>query len=300
VHPYDLYAPLVPEVEGEFDYDTARGLVRDAFAPLGPAYAEGLDQVLNRRWIDVYENAGKQSGAYSGGSYTTPPFVLLNYQGHLIDVETLAHELGHALHSYFTRRTQPFVSGSYTIFVAEVASTLNEALLTAHLLKTTESEAVRKQLIVQQLEGIRSTIWRQTMFAEYELAIHEHAEAGGALTSEWLSERYRETVARYYGPDLVLDDEIALEWTYIPHFYFDFYVYQYATGKAAAIALAAQILKGDEAAVQRYLTFLSSGSSRPPIELLRAAGVDMTTPEPIQRSMDEFESLLDRLEAAEG
>ncbi|HEX6506281.1 MAG TPA: oligoendopeptidase F, partial [Chloroflexota bacterium] len=297
IHPYDLYAPLVPEIDDRFEFDAAKGLVRDALKPLGPQYAEGLEQMFGRRWIDIYENAGKQSGAYSDGGYTTPPFILLNYHGRMIDVSTFAHELGHSLHSFFTRQTQPFISGDYTTFVAEVASTLNEALLTAHLLATTDDPARRKQLIVDQLEGIRSTIFRQTMFAEFELAIHEHVEAGEALTSEWLSTRYRELVEQYYGPELVLDDEIALEWTYIPHFYFNFYVYQYATGKSAALALAAQIMREGEPAVRRYLRFLSSGSSRPSIDLLRDAGVDMTTPAPIQQSMDQFDALLNDLEA---
>jgi oligoendopeptidase F len=297
LHPYDLYAPLVPDVEDSFDYEMGKRMVCDAFTPLGEEYAQGLEQVLDRRWIDVYENVGKQSGAYSGGVYTTPPFILLNYQDRLTDVATLAHELGHSLHSYFTRKKQPFVSGDYTTFVAEVASTLNEALLTAHLLATTDDAAMRTRLIVEQMEGIRSTIFRQTMFAEFELAIHERAEAGEALTSDWLSAKYLELARQYYGPELVIDEELAMEWAFIPHFYFDFYVYQYATGKSAALALATQILEEGEPAVRRYLTFLSSGSSRSPIDLLRDAGVDMTTPAPIQQSMDQFETLLNDLEA---
>jgi oligoendopeptidase F len=297
LHPYDLYAPLVPDVDDTFDYETGKRMVRAAFTPLGEEYAEALGQVLDRRWIDVYENVGKQSGAYSGGVYTTPPFILLNYQDRLTDVATLAHELGHSLHSYFTRKNQPFVSGNYTTFVAEVASTLNEALLTAHLLATTDDEAMRTRLIVEQMEGIRSTIFRQTMFAEFELAIHQHAEAGEALTSDWLSATYIDLARQYYGPELAIDEELAMEWAFIPHFYFNFYVYQYATGKSAALALARQILEEGEPAVQRYLTFLSSGSSRSPIDLLRDAGVDMTTPAPIQQSMDQFETLLNALEA---
>lgn len=297
LHPYDLYAPLVPDVEDSFGYETGKRMVRDAFTPLGEEYAEGLAQVLDRRWIDVYENVGKQSGAYSGGVYTTPPFILLNYQNRLTDVATLAHELGHSLHSYFTRKNQPFVSGNYTTFVAEVASTLNEALLTAHLLATTDNAAMRTRLIVEQMEGIRSTIFRQTMFAEFELAIHQRAEAGEALTSDWLSATYLELARQYYGPELAIDGELAMEWAFIPHFYFDFYVYQYATGKSAALALATQILERGEPAVRRYLAFLSSGSARSPIDLLRDAGVDMTTPAPIQQSMDQFETLLSDLEA---
>ncbi len=299
LHTYDLYAPLVPDVEDLFDYDTAKQLMRDAFAPLGPEYLHGLNQVLDRRWIDVYENTGKQSGAYSSGTYSTPPFILMNYSDQMRDVETLAHELGHSLHSFFTRKNQPYISGDYTTFVAEVASTLNEALLTEHFLRTTENPAMRTRLIVEQLEGIRSTIFRQTLFAEFELAIHERVEEGGALTSDWLCERYLELVTRYYGPELVIDGELAFEWAFIPHFYFNFYVYQYATGKSAALALAARILREGEPAVRRYLNFLSSGSSKPPIELLRDAGVDMTTPAPIQQAMDEFARLLDELEASD-
>jgi oligoendopeptidase F len=298
LHAYDLYAPLVSDLEDTFDYDTAKGLVREAFRPLGSDYAEGLNQILDRRWIDVYENVGKQSGAYSGGAYSTPPFILLNYTDTLNDVETLAHELGHSLHSYFTRKSQPFISGDYTTFVAEVASTLNEALLTAHLLRTTDSPAMRRRLIVEQLEGIRSTIFRQTMFAEYELALHQRVEAGEAITADWLCDSYVELAQRYYGPELVIDDELRMEWGYIPHFYFNFYVYQYATGKSAALSLAAQILSEGEPAVQRYLTFLRGGSSRASTDLLRDAGVDMTTPQPIQQAMDEFEHLLDELESS--
>ncbi len=298
LHPYDLYAPLVPDVDDTFDYETGKRMVREAFTPLGGEYAARLEQVLDRRWIDVYENVGKQSGAYSGGVYTSPPFILLNYQDRLADVATLAHELGHSLHSYFTRKNQPFISGDYTTFVAEVASTLNEALLTAHLLATSDDVAMRRRLIVEQMEGIRSTVFRQTMFAEFELAIHERAEAGEALTSDWLSARYVDLARQYYGPELVIDDELAMEWAFIPHFYYDFYVYQYATGKSAALALATQILEEGEPAVERYLTFLRSGSSRSPIDLLRDAGVDMTTPVPIQQSMDRFETLLNDLDSA--
>lgn len=296
LRPYDLYAPLTPEAERVFAYPEATALVRAACAPLGTDYGGALGEVLGSRWIDVYENAGKSSGAYSGGSYTTAPFILLNYQDRLRDVYTLAHELGHSLHSYFTRRAQPFITGRYTTFVAEVASTLNEALLTAHLLATSDDAALRRRLIVEQLEGIRSTIFRQTMFAEFELDMHQRVEAGEALTAAGLSARYRELVGRYYGPTLALDDEIALEWALIPHFYLNFYVYQYATGLAAALALSARILDEGEPAVQRYLGFLHSGSARPSVELLRDAGVDMSMPAPIQQAMDRFAALLDELE----
>jgi oligoendopeptidase F len=295
---YDLYAPLVAEAKVEVPYDEARGLVTAAFTPLGADYAEAIGKAFTSRWIDVYENVGKRSGAYSHGSYTTAPFILMNYQDRLRDMFTLAHELGHSMHSYFTRRSQPFVYGNYTIFVAEVASTLNEALLNDHLLKTRDDPALRKQLIVQQLDDIRATIVRQTMFAEFELDIHKRTEAGEPLTADLLNKLYFELVQRYHGPGVTLDDEIAYEWSRIPHFYYNFYVYQYATGLSAALALSRQIIDEGQPAIDRYLTFLSSGSSRPSIALLRDAGVDMTSPAPVQAAMDHFERLLDQLEAA--
>ena len=297
---YDLYAPLAAEAELTVSYEEAQQIALAAFAPLGAEYVAAVEQTFRSRWIDVYENVGKRSGAYSDGSYTTAPFILLNYQNRLDDLFTLAHELGHSMHSYFTRRTQPFVYGDYTIFVAEVASTLNEALLTDYLLRTRDDPALRRHLLVQQLEDIRTTLLRQTMFAEFELAMHQRAEAGEPLTAENLSQPYRELVARYHGPQVVLDDEIALEWARIPHFYYNFYVYQYATGLAAALALSDQILAEGAPAVARYLTFLSSGSSQPPIELLRAAGVDMRSPAPIQAALDRFDQLLDRVAEAFG
>jgi oligoendopeptidase F len=296
LHIYDLYAPLLPEVDQHVSYEDARAAVQAAFAPLGPDYAEALGRAFSERWIDVYENVGKRSGAYSGGAYTTAPFILLNYQERLDDMFVLAHELGHSMHSFFTRAAQPFVYGNYTTFVAEVASTLNEALLTRHLLQTSDDEALRKHLIVEQLESVRTTLFRQTMFAEFELAIHQMAEAGEPLTTDTLSSRFLELVGRYHGPEVTLDPEIALEWARIPHFYFNFYVYQYATGLSAALALSRQLLGEGQPAVERYLRFLSSGSSRSPIDLLRDAGVDMATPEPIQAALDTFDSLLDDLE----
>jgi oligoendopeptidase F len=294
---YDLYAPMLPEPDVIVPYAEASITVQEALAPLGSDYAEALRKTFTSRWIDVYENVGKRSGAYSDGSYTTPPIILLNYQDRLNDMFTLAHELGHSMHSYFTRRSQPFVYGNYTIFVAEVASTLNEALLIDHLLKTRDDMALRRRLIVQQLEDIRTTIFRQTMFAEFELDIHARTEAGDPLTADRLTERYRDLVARYHGPEVTLDDEIAYEWARIPHFYYNFYVYQYATGLSAALALSKQIITEGQPAVDRYLRFLSSGSSRSSIDLLRDAGVDMTTPAPIQAAMDQFDTLLDELEA---
>lgn len=293
---YDLYTPPVPEVDVEVRYAEAKEMVLDAFAPLGLDYAAALRQSFSSRWIDVYENVGKRSGAYSGGAYGTPPYILLNYQDRLNDVFTLAHELGHSMHSYFTRKTQPFVYSSYTIFVAEVASTLNEALLTDYLLKHRDDEQLRKRLLVQQLEDIRTTIFRQTMFAAFELDMHTRAEAGEPLTAEGLSQSYYELVGKFHGPAVTLDDEIAWEWSRIPHFYYNYYVYQYATGLSAALALSQQIISEGQPAINRYLRFLSSGSSKSSIDLLRDAGVDMTTSAPIQAAMNTFDSLLKQLE----
>ncbi|MEI6778978.1 MAG: oligoendopeptidase F [Chloroflexales bacterium] len=293
---YDLYTPPVPEVTLEIPYAEAQEMMLAAFAPLGPSYGAALRESFSNRWIDVYENVGKRNGAYSGGTYGTPPFILLNYQDRLHDVFTLAHELGHSMHSYFTRKTQPFVYGNYTIFVAEVASTLNEALLTDYLLKHHANEQLRKRLLVQQLEDVRTTIFRQTMFAAFELDMHVRAESGEPLTADGMSQRYYDLVGTYHGPAVTLDEEIAWEWARIPHFYYNFYVYQYATGLSAALALSRQIIDEGQPAIDRYLRFLSSGSSQSSINLLRGAGVDMTSPTPIQAAMDTFDQLLDDLE----
>lgn len=294
---YDTYVPLVPQADVAVPYAEAKQITLTAFQPLGHEYAEAVSRSFTSRWIDVYENVGKRSGAYSGGAYSTPPFILLNYQDRMRDMFTLAHELGHSMHSYFTRSRQPFVYGRYTIFVAEVASTLNEALLTDYLLKTRDDPQLRKQLIVQQIDDIRATIFRQTMFAEFEHDIHQRTEAGEPLTSDALSKIYYQLVQRYQGPPVTLDDEIAFEWSRIPHFYYNYYVYQYATGLAAALALSRQIIDEGQPAVERYLRFLSSGSSRSSIDMLRDTGVDMTTPAPIQAAMDAFGRLVDELEA---
>lgn len=297
LHFYDLYAPLFNEPDLVVSYAEAAATVKEALQPLGANYADALQQTFSSRWIDVYENVGKRSGAYSDGSYTTAPFILLNYQDRLNDMFTLAHELGHSMHSFFTRRNQPFVYGNYTIFVAEVASTLNEALLVNHLLQTRDDPSLKRRLIVQQLDDIRGTIFRQTMFAEYELDMHERTERGEPLTADGLSQRYFELVRRYHGPAMTADEDIALEWSRIPHFYYNFYVYQYATGLSAALALSKQIINEGQPAIDRYLNFLAGGSSRSSIDLLRGAGVDMESPEPIQAAMDEFDRLLDELEA---
>jgi oligoendopeptidase F len=271
-------------------------MVQAALQPLGDDYQTALSTCYESRWIDVYENKGKRSGAYSTGSYTTAPYILLNYQNRLDDVFTLAHELGHSMHSFFTRKTQPYHYGDYTIFVAEVASTLNEALLVSHLLQTRDDAALRRHLVLQQIEDIRRTLIRQTMFAEFELDMHTRSEQDEPLTADGLTERYYEMVKRYHGPAVTLDDEIGLEWSRIPHFYYNFYVYQYATGISAALALADKVQQGDSAAVTNYLGFLSGGSSKSSIDLLRGAGVDMASPAPVQAAMDRFGTLLDELE----
>ena len=296
LHHYDLYVPMVADVEVKMPYEEATRTVVEALSPMGPEYVSALKTGLSSRWVDVYENEGKTSGAYSGGGYTTNPFVLMNYQGTLTDVFTLAHELGHSMHSYFTRATQAYVYGDYTIFLAEVASTLNETLLTAHLLSKTNDRKLRSYLVNQQLERVRTTLYRQTMFAEFELDIHNRAEAGEGLTPDLLSSLYADLNARYYGKVVVPDPDIAIEWARIPHFYWAFYVYQYATGISAAAALAQQILTEGEPAVQRTLRFLKSGSSKYPIELLKDAGVDMTSPAPVQQTLDSFNDLLDQME----
>lgn len=300
LHHYDLYVPMVPDVEVETPYEEATKTVEAALAPMGEEYLSALRGGISSRWIDVYENEGKTSGAYSGGSYTTNPFILLNYQGRLNDVFTLAHELGHSMHSYFTRGAQPYVYGDYTIFLAEVASTLNETLLTHHLLQQTSDKRLRAFLVNHQLESFRTTLFRQTMFAEFELEIHTRAERGEALTPDELNVYYADLNRRYYGSEVVADPEISIEWARIPHFYWAFYVYQYATGISAAAALAHQILTEGEPAVQRYLRFLKSGSSQYSIDLLREAGVDMATPEPVQQALDIFKASLDQMEELTG
>ena len=296
LHHWDLYVPMVPDIQVEIPYEEAVRTVENALAPMGPEYLAALKKALTSRWVDVYENDGKTSGAYSGGSYTTNPFILMNYQGMLNDVFTLVHELGHSMHSYFTRTTQPYIYGDYTIFIAEVASTLNESLLTDHLLKGSTDPKLRAYLVNMYLERFRTTLFRQTMFAEFELEIHSRAERGESLTPDDLSTIYRELNIKYYAPEVFPDEGISIEWARIPHFYSAFYVYQYATGISAATALAQQILHEGEPAVQRYLRFLKSGSSKYSIDLLREAGVDVTSPEPVQQAMDVFDGLLDEME----
>lgn len=296
LHMYDLYVPIVEETEEEISYEQARDIVITALAPLGENYITILKRAFSERWIDVYETPGKRGGAYSGGAYATQPFILLNYQNKRESMYTLAHELGHSMHSFFTRNTQPFQYGDYTIFVAEVASTLNEGLLTQYLLKTTTDKAQRLSILNHSLEGLRGTLFRQTMFAEFEQLIHQRVQEGQPLTADALSSAYHDLNARYYGGETVIDELIDIEWARIPHFYYNFYVYQYATGISAASALVQQILSEGQPAVDRYLNFLRSGSSEYSIDLLKKAGVDMNTPEPIRLALKLFDDHLTQME----
>lgn len=293
---YDLYTPLIPQAKKKIPYQESVENVLKALHILGDDYVAEVEKGIKSRWIDVYENVGKTSGAYSSGSYTSQPFILLNYTDNLDNMFTLAHELGHSLHSLFTNRTQPFIYAHYSIFVAEVASITNEALLTHHLLSQTTDKAVRTYLINSELEKFRGTLFRQTMFAEFELEAHKRAEAGQALTPDLLNELYFELNSRYYGPDILYDRRIAGEWMRIPHFYSAFYVYQYATGVSAATALSRQIIQEGAPAVDRYRHFLTTGASDYPTNLLIRAGVDMTTPRPVQLAIDYFSELLDEME----
>lgn len=296
LHYYDLYSPLVPDAERYIPFAEAKQTVYEALAPMGEDYRKILKQGLENRWIDVYQNAGKRSGAYSAGA-KVHPFVLMNYTGTLENQFTLAHEMGHALHSYLSNANQPTVNAEYVIFVAEVASTCNEALLMEHLLAKTTDHKERAYLINHFLERFRGTLFRQTMFAEFELLLGTLNQQGIALTAERMCEEYKKLNAEYFGDGVVLDDEIAYEWERIPHFYYNYYVFQYATGYSAAIALSQRILREGEPAVRDYLEFLSSGCSKDPIDLLKGAGVDMSTPEPINQALVLFGKLLDEMEA---
>ncbi|MFB4165710.1 oligoendopeptidase F [Alteribacillus sp. JSM 102045] len=296
IHNYDLYTPLVKDVDMKINYDEAQQMVLKGIEPLGEEYVKTVEEGYKSRWIDVYENEGKRSGAYSSGAYGTMPYILMNWQDNVNNMFTLAHELGHSMHSYFSRKHQPFTYSDYTIFVAEVASTVNEALLNDYLLKTTEDKKKKMYLLNHFLEGFRGTVFRQTMFAEFEQLIHEKAEVGEALTPDLLEKEYYALNEKYFGEDMTVDDDISLEWSRIPHFYMNFYVYQYATGYSAAAALSRQILEEGEPAVERYLEFLKSGSSDYPIEVLKKAGVDMTSSAPVEEAMKLFEQTLEEME----
>lgn len=296
LHMYDLYTPLVADVKMEIPFDEAKEIVAKGLAPLGEEYQSILYEGYNNRWIDVYENENKRSGAYSWGAYGTHPYVLLNYNDTLNNVFTLAHEMGHAIHSYLSDREQPYIYAGYKIFVAEVASTCNEALLIDHMLKHTEDKKKKAYLINHFLEKFKGTLYRQTMFAEFEMLTHKMVENDESLTAEALCKLYHDLNVAYFGNDIVIDPEIDMEWARIPHFYNSFYVYQYATGYSAAIALSRRILNEGEPAVKDYIRFLSGGSSNYPIELLKGAGVDMSTKEPVNEALKLFEELLDQME----
>ena len=295
LHFYDVYTPLVDGVDKKSSIDDAKKLVYDALEPLGEDYRRILQEGFDNRWIDVYENAGKRSGAYSAGA-RVHPYVLLNYTGTLDSQFTLAHEMGHALHSYLSNKTQNPIDADYVIFVAEVASTCNEALLMEYLLSVTTDKKERAYLINHFLEQFRGTLYRQTMFAEFELEANEMTRRGEGTTADALCALYKKLNEQYFGPEMVVDDEIALEWARIPHFYYDYYVYQYATGYAAAIALSRRILREGEPAVRDYLGFLSGGCSADPITLLRGAGVDMASPKPVEDATALFDSLIGEME----
>ena len=308
LHYYDLYAPLVASVDLNYTADEAQKQVMAALKPLGPDYAAAATRAFNERWIDWYPNPGKRAGAYSqGDAYDVHPYMLINYNGKYTDVSTIAHELGHTMQSYLSNKTQPYPLAGYPIFVAEVASTFNEALLIDYMLKSIQDDSTKLALLGNYLEGIKGTVFRQTQFAEFELRAHEMAENGVPLTGDSLSKLYADITRKYYGHDkgvCIVDDYIANEWAFIPHFYRNFYVYQYATSFTASAALSEKVLGGDPAATKRYIAFLSAGGSKYPIDLLKDAGVDMTTDEPLtltlqkmNRVMDEMEKILAKMPA---
>ncbi|MFZ0734590.1 MAG: oligoendopeptidase F [Candidatus Sulfotelmatobacter sp.] len=305
LHYYDLYAPLVPSVDARYSVEAAERKILSALAPLGPEYSRVTNQSFTERWIDMYPTEGKRAGAYSNGAaYDVHPYMLMNYNGKYDDMSTLAHELGHTMHSYFSNKTQPYPLSSYTIFVAEVASTFNEALLMDYMLKQIKDDTTRLSLLGNYLESFKGTVFRQTQFAEFELRMHEMVEKGQPLTGDALSRLYTEIVNKYYGHGqgiCIVDDYIANEWSMIPHFYNAYYVFQYATSFTASSALSEKVLAGDPGATDRYLKFLSAGKSKYPIDLLKDAGVDMTSNDPLEltvkkmnRVMDEMESLLEK------
>lgn len=296
LHMYDLYVPLTEDFEMEIPYEKAQEIVLEGLKPMGEDYIENLKKGFNGGWIDVHENKGKRGGAYSWGTYSVHPYVLLNHQDNINSTFTLAHEMGHALHSYYTWEKQPYIYSGHKIFVAEVASTCNEVLLIKHLLKTTDDKEFKKYLVNYFLEQFRGTFFRQTMFAEFEKIAHEMVQRGEPLTADNLSALYHKLNCDYFGDDIIVDEKIDIEWARIPHFYNSFYVYQYSTGYCAAIALAEKILAEGESAVKKYKEFLSKGNSEYSIDLLKGAGVDMTEKAPLESAMKVFESLLDEME----
>lgn len=292
LHFYDIYAPMVEDIDWKISYDEAKDIVVKALAPMGEEYVSHIKEGFENGWVDVYENTGKRSGAFSWGAYGTHPYVFLNYSDTLNDVFTVIHEMGHAMHTYYSNANQPYIYAGYKIFVAEVASTCNEAILMQYMLKNTDDEKKKRYLLNHFFEQFKGTLYRQTMFAEFEMEAHAKAEHGEVLSAESLCAMYKKLNEKYFGPDMVIDDEIALEWARIPHFYTPFYVYQYATGYSAAIAISTKILAGDEQVIAGYRKFLSGGSSMHPIELLKLCGIDMTRPDVVQEALDVFGELL--------
>jgi oligoendopeptidase F len=301
LHYYDLYAPLVSSVDLRYTPEEAQRLAVEAVRPLGKGYMSVLQQSFRERWIDWHPGEGKRSGAYSnGGAYDVHPYILLNYLGQYNDVSTLAHELGHTMHSFYSNRTQPYATADYSTFVAEVASTFNEALLIDYMLKQVTDEPMRLSLLGSYLESIKATVFRQTQFAEFELRVHEMGLASQPITGDALAGLYLDITRRYYGHDqriVVVDDDVSHEWSYIPHFYSEFYVFQYATSFTAAEALATRVIAGDASATARFLAFLGSGSSKYPIDLLKDAGIDMTTDEPLDQTMQTMNRVMDEIDA---
>ena len=293
LHMYDMYVPLVESKTSNINYDDALDLMYKALAPLGEDYIAKAKKGIADGWIDVYENKGKTSGAYSFGTYESMPYILLNYQDRLRDAFTLVHEMGHSMHSYYTRGAQPFIYGGHSIFTAEVASTVNEILLTQYLLENAKTKEEKRYLLNMYLEGFRTTLFRQTMFAEFELFTHEAVEKGEVLTADYLCAEYSKLNRKYFGQDVVVDENIAMEWARIPHFYSAFYVYKYATGYSAANAIARKIKTEGDRAVQDYIAFLKSGKSDDPVELLKIAGVDMGQKKPIELAMEIFKELVE-------
>lgn len=296
LHMYDVYTPMIADAAKKISFEEAKETVLKALAPLGEAYVNTVREGFANRWIDVYENEGKRSGAYSAGAYGVHPYVLLNHNDTLDNMFTLAHEMGHSMHSYYSNDTQPYIYSQYKIFVAEVASTCNEVLLMEYLLANTTDQKERAYLLNHYLDSFKGTVYRQTMFAEFEMQTNKLVEDGESLTADCLNKLYYELNRKYYGPEMVSDPEIAYEWARIPHFYYDFYVYQYATGYSAAVAIAHAILKEGAPAVERYLKFLSGGCSKSPIDLLKIAGVNMEEPQPIQEALAVFGEILDEIE----
>ncbi|WP_461207073.1 oligoendopeptidase F [Clostridium sp. DL1XJH146] len=296
IHMYDLYVPVIDSPKDHIEFNQGVSMVKEALKPLGEEYLSIFSEGIENRWIDKYENKNKRNGAYSWGCYDTMPYVLLNYNYELNDVSTLAHEMGHSLHSYYSRKEQPYVYADYTLFCAEVASTVNECLLIDYLIKNEKDKNKKLYLINQQLEQIRTTVFRQMMFAEFEKITHEKIDNSDPLTADDLCSIYRELNTKYFGPDMIIDSEIDIEWARIPHFYRDFYVYQYATGYSAANSFVNAIMAEGNEAREKYIGFLKSGGSDYPINILKKAGVDMTTPKPIEDTIKRFNELLDMLE----